>query len=325
MLKVSIIIPVYKAEKYIEKCARSVFEQTYSNLEIVFVNDCTPDNSLQVIKDVLECYPVRKSQVAILYQEVNKGVAAARKKGLDYITGDYCIQFDSDDFVDSTMIESLVEVAEKENSDIVFCDYNLVTNNIVKHIHVNPKLQPIECMKQLLKCEIHGSLWNKLIRLDLYRNHDVQFMEGLNMREDFSVMYRLLYYAKRLAYVPKPLYNYVLRVGSVSDGRMNAMQQRDTQNLLIEMDEFCAKSNITDQNLIFAFFQFKAQVKTGILLFGNIKELKTNLYKGIRIQHYCSHPILPFPHKIMGILSESHFMPLVWAYRKIVDILLSLK
>lgn len=325
MLKVSIIIPVYGVEKYIEKCARSVFEQTYSNIEVIFVDDCSPDNSISILKNTIKQYPDVKDKISILSYSKNRGLAGARKFGLEHASGDYVLQIDSDDYIDIRMVESMIIEVDKINADIVICDFNLVTDGKEQHLHVNPSLDPIECMKQILRMQVHGSVANKLIRRSLFTQHEIWPIEGLNMREDLSVMYRLLYYAKKLAYIPKPFYNYVLRAGSVSDGRMNPIQQRDAQNLLVEMDEFCAKEQVRDKDLLFAFYQFKAQIKIDILLFGNIKELRTDLYKGIRIQHYCSHPKLPVTYKIMGILSESHFVPLIWFCRKIVDFLMMLK
>lgn len=325
MVKVSIIVPVYGVEKYIEKCARSIFEQTYSNLEIIFVNDCTPDKSVQVIQKVLSEYPSRTSQVSILSQSKNKGVAAARKRGLESITGDYCIQFDSDDFVEPSMIEEMVRVAVHDDADIVMCDLNLVSNNSTTHVHVNPNLDPVECIEQILTGEVHSSLCNKLVRVRLYRDYKIQFVEGLNMREDLGVMYRLLYFAHKLAYLPKPFYNYVLRGGSVSSSRMNIKQQENAQDLINEMNMFCVQKQINNIDLLDAFSFFKAQIKTDILLFGRTNALKKELYDSVRFKHVYSHPQMAFSHKLMGILDMFKLRPLVWVYRKIIDSLLVIK
>lgn len=315
MVKVSIIIPVYGVEKYIEKCARSVFEQTYSNLEIVFVNDCTPDNSISIIQHLLLDYPHRISQVKILNQDRNRGVSAARRRGLDMISGDYCIQFDSDDYVGPTMIEELVNVALKEEADVVISDYNLVAKTSITHIHINPVLDHIECMKLFFRGILHASLWNKLIRVRLYSDHQIQFIEGLNMREDLSVMYRLLYYAHKIAYIPKPFYSYVLREGSVSSGIMNSNQQVNAQDLIEHVNKFFVQEHIQDQDLMDAFLQFKAKIKSTILLFGDSNALREELYKDIHVRHYSAHPNMPFILKAIGMLSCIGFQPLVSGYR----------
>lgn len=315
MLKVSVIIPVYGVEAYIEKCARSIFEQTYSNLEILFVNDCTPDNSIQIIKELLDKYPDRKKQVKILSQDKNRGVSAARQVGLETLSGDYCIQFDSDDYIAPTMIEELVQTAVREEADVVFCDYNLVKSNEIIHIHTNPSLNHIQCVRQFLEGELYAFLWNKLIRVCFYKDYHIQFIEGLNMREDLSVMYRLLYFANKIAYIPKPLYFYVMREGSISSTIMNKKQQRNAQELIEQMVCFFVHENIQDKKLLDALIYFKAQIKSTILLFGNVNELKNELYKDVKWYHYYSHPQIIFFLKAIGVLSCFGFTPLVNGYR----------
>lgn len=323
MLKVSIIIPVYGVEKYIEKCARSIFEQSYSNLEIIFVNDCTKDDSIKVIHQTLDEYPCRKNQVQILSQEENMGVSAARKRGIESITGDYCIQFDSDDFVEQTMIEEMLNLAILESADIVFCDINLITKSSSRHIVVAPSLCPIECMEQLLRSQVHSSLCNKLIKTDLYRNNAIQFKEGLNMREDLSVMYRLMYFAKKISYISKPFYNYVLRGGSISDSRMSDMQQKNAQELIVQMNSFCVNEGIVDIDILDAFSYFKAQILTDIFLFGDNKALRSGLFEDVKFKHIFMHPKIAFTHKLMGIFVVLRITPLVWGYRKVLDFFLN--
>src|ERR1035437_2946131 len=121
--KVSIIITVYKAEQYIERCARSLFEQTFKELEFVFVNDFTPDTSIQILKKVIDEYSDRKNQVTILNHDYNKGVAAARNTGLDRVRGEYILQVDSDDWVEKSMVEESYVIAEANDSDIVWTDF----------------------------------------------------------------------------------------------------------------------------------------------------------------------------------------------------------
>ena len=105
MPKVSIIIPVYGVEKYIERCARSLFEQTLDDIEYLFIDDCTPDKSVEILKRVLEEYPHRKSQVVIHRMEQNSGQAKVREWGMQNATGEYVIHCDSDDWVDIHMYE----------------------------------------------------------------------------------------------------------------------------------------------------------------------------------------------------------------------------
>lgn len=131
MSKVSVIIPVYGVEKYIERCARSLFEQTLGDIEYLFIDDCTPDKSIEILKKVLEEYPQRKSQVIIHHMDKNSGQAAVRKWGMQNATGDFVIHCDSDDWVDTDMYRAMYEKAIEENTDVVVCDYIITDGNNV--------------------------------------------------------------------------------------------------------------------------------------------------------------------------------------------------
>lgn len=121
--KVSVYIPVYGVEKYIEKCAQTLFEQTLDDLEYVFVDDCTPDNSFQILEQVLEKYPNRKSQVKIVHHKMNQGVCIARKTGIQHCTGEYITCCEPDDWVETTMYEELYNKVKETGADMVACDH----------------------------------------------------------------------------------------------------------------------------------------------------------------------------------------------------------
>ncbi len=116
---VSIIVPIYNVEKYIERCAVSLFEQDFEDIEYIFVNDCTPDNSIQILEEVIEKYPNRKSNVKIIHYKANKGLGSARKTGLEQATGEYVLHIDSDDWVELDMVLCLYNKAIETDADIV--------------------------------------------------------------------------------------------------------------------------------------------------------------------------------------------------------------
>lgn len=297
MVKVSVIIPIYGVEKYIEKCARSVFEQTYPNLEIIFVDDCSPDNSIPILKHVLEGYPQMKDKTQILSYSENRGLAGARKFGLEAATGDYLLQIDSDDYIAHNMIEEMVIKAVEDQADIVICDFNMIRNEKESHLYVNPSLDPIECMKQVLTGEVHGSVANKLIRRNLYVSNGIAPIQGLNMMEDLSVMYRLLYFAKKIAYISKAFYNYQIRGGSVSSGTFTERKQENAFTLIALMSDFCEAQKIKRQDLLDAFIFFKASIQAYVLLYGRLSY-------SIRcpIRFFIRHPTLPIYCKMIGVL-----------------------
>ena len=105
MMKVSLLVPVYGVEKYIRQCSRTLFGQTYDDIEYVFVDDCSPDNSVAVIRQVLAEYPHREQQVRIVRHDHNRGLGAARKTALEAATGDFVLNVDSDDYLSLDAVE----------------------------------------------------------------------------------------------------------------------------------------------------------------------------------------------------------------------------
>lgn len=215
MINISVIIPIYGVEKYIERCARSLFEQTMADgIEFIFVNDCTPDKSIEILEKVLDNYPNRKSQTIIIHNEQNGGLAAARLAGLKKAQGKYIIHCDSDDYVDVSIYEKLYNKAIETNADIVVCDFCVYYKK--KHLH---KKQIIKCqkedfIKQLFCNELHNSTCNKLIKSDLYHKVSPMYIPGLNMLEDKLAITRLAYFADTIVHVPEPLYHYIRTNGN---------------------------------------------------------------------------------------------------------------
>ena len=128
-IKVSILVPIYGVEKYIERCAVSLFEQTYKNIEYIFVDDCGTDNSIGILKDVIDRYPCRKEQTRIIRHTRNRGLAAARNTAVKEATGEFICHVDSDDWVDQTLIEQLVSKQIENDADIVSVNYIKVYKN----------------------------------------------------------------------------------------------------------------------------------------------------------------------------------------------------
>ena len=125
MPKVSVIIPVYNVEKYIERCSENLFSQTLDDIEFIFIDDCTPDRSIEILKSVLERFPNRKETVKILKMPKNSRQAAVRKYGMELATGDYIIHCDSDDWVDVDLYEKMYTEAVRSDADVVICPIRL--------------------------------------------------------------------------------------------------------------------------------------------------------------------------------------------------------
>lgn len=202
--KVSVIIPVYGVEKYIERCARSLFEQTLDDTEFILIDDCTPDRSIDVLQSVLEEYPDRKSQVQIHRMLQNSGQAKVREFGYQCVTGEYVIHCDTDDWLDVNAYQLMYEKAKEEEADMVVCDYYIaesIDNTIVQGL-LSTSID--KTIRHLLTNECAWSLWNKLIRSTLFTDGFVY--PKCNMGEDMMIILEVLTKTKKLSYATEPLY-----------------------------------------------------------------------------------------------------------------------
>lgn len=212
--KVSVIIPIYKVEKFIERCVRSLMEQTLKEVEYIFVDDATPDKSIEVLQTCLTQYPERKA--TILKHPQNQGLPAARNTGLALATGEYIFHCDSDDYVEPTMLEELYNAAQKTNADIVWCDWFLTFAENERYMKQPSFETPMAALKAMLSGGMKYNVWNKLVRRSLYTDNDIQFPAGYGMGEDMTMM-MLFAHAQKVAYVPQAFYHYVkLNTGAFS-------------------------------------------------------------------------------------------------------------
>lgn len=208
-LKVSVLVPLYNAEKYIEACARSLFRQSYPHLELIFCDDCSTDGSVELLKRVITDYPNRISQVVILQNEQNQGVAAVRETLLHAASSSFITYVDADDFVADDFVRLLVEKQQESDADIVSCDVIL---------HEADKDTPLlerdvetreEAVLWLLKPnESRKALFGRLIRKDLFLKNGISFTKGINIGEDWQAMVKLTYYAHTVGVLHQLLYTY---------------------------------------------------------------------------------------------------------------------
>lgn len=208
---VSLIVPVFGAEKYIQKFACSLFEQTLENVEYIFVDDCSPDCSIAILEQMIDRYPNRKKQVRIIRHEENRGVSMSRQDGLDAATGEYVIHADPDDWVEPEMLEQLYQTAIAYEADMVICDFYMVnpTSGRETYVSQQPKALKAEVVQQQLFQNLHGSCWNKLVKLQTIRDAGITFPHNYAFCEDLTFITELLNQPLRIAYLPKAFYHYV--------------------------------------------------------------------------------------------------------------------
>lgn len=227
MSKVSVIVPVYNVEKYIERCARSLFEQTLDDIEYIFVDDASTDASIQVLKNVIEFYPHRKDRVVLIDQSINSGPSVTRNLGLQNASGQYVIFCDSDDYLDLDAYESLYAEALKRDADIVACGIEVVSHNGVDSWQLlfgQDELQWSDLLNDFTKIEggIYSSMCNKLIKRDLLMKNGIFFDENTTMWEDLYTTIRARYFAKTMFVLDVPFYHYCLHQGSIIHSDINA-------------------------------------------------------------------------------------------------------
>lgn len=206
--RLSIIITVYNSEKYIEACARSLFEQTLDGIEYIFVNDATPDNSIIILQCIIDQYPDRRPLVKIINLERNCGVSNARRIGIENATGEYVIHTDSDDWVDIDMYERLYRKAKETDADIVGCNFRHEFSDVQYDFHQQYADTIEENISKLINGRIFPSLCTSLTRRSLIVDNGITFPEGLNMGEDLFFNLQLYLHARKIVSMDWAPYHY---------------------------------------------------------------------------------------------------------------------
>lgn len=206
--KVSVLVPFYNVEQYVGRCVESLFSQTYSNIEYVFVNDCTPDNSMDIINEYIDKFNVRNKCV-IINHEVNKGISASRNDCLDNATGDYILFIDSDDYIDKDMVELLLKAAIENNADISGCGYIEEYKDHSVEMPQRYTNDHTEMMRAITVLTIKGVMWKLLIRRSIVEENQVRFIPDNTMVDDYLFCCQVFFYAKRFASVDKCMYHYI--------------------------------------------------------------------------------------------------------------------
>lgn len=244
---VSVIVPVYNVERYIERCLSSLINQTCScKYEIIVVNDGTKDNSMEIVRRFADKY----NNITIIEQE-NGGLSCARNTGIAHAAGEYIAFVDSDDYVSPDYIKLLYDSATENNSDVVCCNYFNVFEKSGKSRGNFPKhpcglYSASKTLKEIIgDVKIRSYVWNKMYRRKIFTDNSLKFPVGVNF-EDFAVMPQVFYYAKTVSFIPQKLYNYVHREGSIT----GSICKKDINNYLLAFSflrEFMEDKGIYDE------------------------------------------------------------------------------
>ncbi len=209
MRSVSVIVPFYNVENYIEKCLNTLVHQTLEDIEIILVNDGSQDRSMVVVKKFLEQYP---DKITYLEKE-NGGLSDARNYAIPYAKGEYIAFLDSDDYVEKTMYKDMYELAKKEDSDMVECNFYWEYPDKKKEdigVVYNGKKEMLE--------KVRVVAWNKLIKKEVLEKSKVTFPKGYRY-EDVEFTYKLIPYLDKVSFLKKPCIHYIQREGSISNNQ----------------------------------------------------------------------------------------------------------
>lgn len=276
--KVSIIVPVYNVERYVEKCIRSILDQSYQNIEIIIVDDGSTDDSYNVCTDLREESPDKIK----LFKKENGGLSSARNFGLLRAQGEYISFVDSDDIVSQDFIEKLVFLLEETGSSISCCQVAKFNNeekpkfiHTVEHSEYNTK----KAIELLVTNKISSHAWNKLYVASLFQN--IEFPIDRNY-EDIFIMYKIFKNAKKVAlYNNAKLYGYLQRkdsiTGSVDSKTLNdyidAVNQR-----YYDLSTFIPKSILDSGLVLNGYYIYKESIK-GKIIDSNVLNKRDLLYE----------------------------------------------
>lgn len=302
---ISVIVPVYNIETVVERCIKSIVEQSYKNLEIILVDDGSTDNSANICDE----WGKKDSRIKVVHK-INGGLSDARNSGLDVASGEYISFIDGDDFIDKDMYKNMIYYIIKYDCDICICGMCKTENGqefVTRPYNYENKeftiLDSESGIKEVLSDKIDVSSCNKLYKRNIFWK--VRFPYG-RTNEDFAIVYKLFFFSKKIIVINKNYYKYVQRDGSITTTKFNERQFDKFYNC-IEMLEFI-KSNISNLTMYaekYLWYQTFCLLKTLYVkkIFENYKdygiELRETLQKDLN--KILNSKVISFKEKIIYI------------------------
>lgn len=215
MIKVSIIVPIYNVEEYLPKCIESCLAQTFTDFELILVNDGSKDNGVAICHE----YEKKDTRIQVL-DKPNGGLSDARNAGMKIATSPYIYFLDSDDFIEPTLIEKCVKRLEETNADMVIFDvyqYFMKTNakEIIRNGYANNLCVNVNDEPEVLT-KVLNAAWNKMYKLSLFKDNNIEYPVGYYY-EDLGTTYKLMLKANKICFINEPLYDYLAdRPGNIT-------------------------------------------------------------------------------------------------------------
>lgn len=243
--------------------------QTYKNLELLFVDDCSTDDSLRILTFYAEQNSDKSIVVKVVQHDQNRGVAAARNTALAHATGDYIYYVDADDSFEPNTLECLVNTAKKNELDIVGHEWYLTFSSNERYMKQPDYATSYEALRNMMCGVMRWNLWLFLVRRSLYVENDIRFIEGMNMGEDMLVMMKLFACAKKVSIIHCPFYHY-------GQSNINSLTKtysqehiRQVTNNVYEIERYIHNSFYTDSLSRYIPF-LKLNIKLPLLMTGNV-------------------------------------------------------
>lgn len=254
--KISVIVPLYNVERYVEQCACSLFEQTYEDMEFVFVNDASTDNTMVILKKTLARYSRRANQVILIENSINQGIATTRNIGLKAASGDYIGWVDGDDWVESTMFAEMLTMMLSTSSEIVCCDtFVYWTGKEQTYRIIGESSSDSQKILQSYLSQALVPLWCTLVDRRLYEKHHICFLEGQNNGEDLNVTSKLYYLSSKTSHLPRALYHYRYVRNSASTGLNDEKWKMSCRNIE-DLDKFFHTKGANERILLLIKYRY---------------------------------------------------------------------
>jgi glycosyltransferase involved in cell wall biosynthesis len=251
--KVSVIIPVFNTEKYLRRCLDSVLSQTFTDFELILVDDFSADDSPEICEE----YAKNDRRIKVIHNRQNKGSSLARKAGLDVACGDYILFVDSDDWIENNMLELIYNKALSDGFDIVYCGIYQNTNTGQNEYRIPFLDNKIEIMKQILTWnKFTPSLCNKLIKHKIYNM--VNFPVA-NFGEDRQIIVQAIHYASRISFIKESLYHYNYNNNSLCNDSSGILKRYIDE---YEITKWIIK--FLENNYIACFYTFEPELSAYI-------------------------------------------------------------
>lgn len=248
-VKISIVVPCYNVEKYLPRCLDSLLNQTMKEIEIICINDGSPDRSIDVLHDYKKRYPKK----IIIIDKSNEGIWKARLDGISQAQGDYIGFVDGDDFVDPEFCQELYNCAIKKSSDIVVCGFSRIqdeTKTVLSTELASPRPAILTKNESFRLIELNGAMWNKLFKKSLLQNLP-RLKNPPRTFEDIMMQLLAFPNMSRIDFVPKSLVSYTVRNNSLMTSTMDETKMTSVYNAMIEVKRYYNEAANTQlQNLI---------------------------------------------------------------------------